>query len=113
MLKDFYALDGIVESSVEAGSTRRLATIANSRNRLAKTILAFVVAKGDPKYKLALQDSSADKDLASLVKSVLAMDSSTHKNLMTYKVMKTRKKPSGLIFKDDDAAPEKEKIKLK
>ncbi|MGI0092330.1 MAG: hypothetical protein ACREBS_11535 [Nitrososphaerales archaeon] len=71
LLKDFDALESPVHIA-EGGSSRRLATIANSRNKIARTILVFLAFKGDPKFLKLGQ--SKERDLARIVKNILALD---------------------------------------
>ncbi len=82
---DFDALDPIAESvKSESASNRRLetlSTIANSRNKLARSLIACIYLKGDPKYRQLLQ--GADKDIARIVRDVIALGKK--EALMTYK----------------------------
>lgn len=72
LVRDFDALNSAADAA-EVGSTKRLATLANSRNRLGKTIAGVLLAKSDPRY-FALADTEVD-DLASMLKRIRESDS--------------------------------------
>ena len=100
LVQDFDALDSISEGvKDESASNRRLetlATLANSRNKLARSIVMCLLLKGDPKFKQLVQGD--ERDLAKLVRSVLGLD--RKQGLMTFKSAVSQK-TSLMVTKDD------------
>ncbi len=100
LLQDLDALDYISEiAKDETASNRRLetlATLANSRTRLGKTIILCVLAKGDPRYLKLVQ--GGNNDLAKMLQDIRELDS--HKQpLMTYKTFRSGNKRSLSVTK--------------
>ena len=80
LLSDFDALKSAADAA-EVGSTKKLATLANARNRVGKTILVFVHAKHDPKYLKLVEGRD---DFALLIKNIRQQEG-VKQQLMTYK----------------------------
>lgn len=85
--KDFDSLEAKI---ADAKDDATVATLTNSKQRVGKTILGFLIFKGDPKFtKLG---PKREQDLTRMLKEVAADLNEGKMQLMTYKDARRRKR---------------------